>query len=109
MSEITFYLDENVSSALAVALRRRNIKVMTVVDADLRMAGDDAHMAYANEHRLVIVTQDDDFLALAAVEPDHRGVVYAPQGTSIGALVKGLTLIWSVCTAADMFGRVEYI
>ena len=109
MSQICFYLDENVPSAVAAALRRRNIRVVTVVDANLRMADDEMHMDYAHRHQHVLVTQDVDFLSLVADGRAHSGIVCAPQGTTIGSLVAGLVLIFHACTPSEMIGRVEFI
>jgi hypothetical protein len=109
MSQVRFYLDEHVASAVAAALRRRNIEVVTVVDAKLRTADDDTHLAYAHREGLVMFTQDEDLLALAAGGHAHCGIVYAPQGTHIGAIVDGLVLVWHVCTAEEMIGHIEFL
>ena len=57
----------------------------------------------------MIFAQDGDFLRLAASGVSHGGVVYAPQGTSIGPIVTGLLLIHSVLSAEDLVDRIEYI
>jgi hypothetical protein len=57
-----------------------------------------------------MVTQDRDFLRLAAeAKGDHLGIVYAPQGRSIGELVRLLDLLAQVSDVEEMRGRVEYI
>jgi hypothetical protein len=109
MSEIRFYLDENVPTAIALGVRRRGATVTTVVESGLRMARDEAHMDYAKRHGLVLVSQDDDMLTLAAADPSHCGVVFAHQKHSIGTVINGLILVWSVTPAEDMIGRVEFI
>ena len=58
---------------------------------------------------LHVFTQDDDFLALAAVSTAHAGIVYAPQGTLIGQLVRGLMLITEIYAAEEMVGRMEFV
>ena len=60
-----FHLDEHLPHAIAEGLRRRGIDVTTTVEAGLRGASDDVHLAYALEQRRVIVTNDPDFLVLA--------------------------------------------
>jgi predicted nuclease of predicted toxin-antitoxin system len=62
---IRFHLDEHVPHAIAEGLRRRGIDVTTTVEAGLRSATDDVHLAYAVEQRRVVVTNDPDFLVLA--------------------------------------------
>ena len=109
MSQICFYLDEHVPSAVAAALRRCNIRVVTVVDADLRTADDEIHLDYAYRHSLVLFTQDADFLSLVADGRAQSGIVYAPQWTTIGAMVTGLILLCHACAPSEMIGRVEFI
>jgi hypothetical protein len=61
-------------------------------------------------HDVVMVTQDRDVLRLAAeAEGDHPGVVYAPQGRSVGEMVRLLDLLAQMSTVEEMRGRVEYI
>jgi predicted nuclease of predicted toxin-antitoxin system len=44
---IRYHLDEHVPSAVADGLRRRGIEASTTVDAGLRSATDETHLAYA--------------------------------------------------------------
>ena len=46
---------------------------------------------------------------LAASGESHAGIVYAPQGTSIGTIVGGLLLIHNVLSAEELVDRIEYI
>lgn len=85
MARLRFHLDENVHSAVAAALRRRNLDVTTTVDAGLRQADDPAHIAFAIREQRVIFTQDADFLILASQGVDHCGIVYChPDRRTIG-------------------------
>ena len=54
-------------------------------------------------------TQDRDFLRIAASGIPHAGVVYAPQGAPVGAIIGGLLLIYNVLSAEEMTDSVEYI
>jgi len=56
-----------------------------------------------------LLTQDADFLRLAAAGTAHEGIVYAPQGRSIGEIVRGLMLIYQVLDAEDMVDNIEYL
>ena len=89
MSKPRFYMDEHVSRAVVRGLRQRGIDVQTVVEAQKLGASDDEHLAFALREGRVVFTQDDDFLRLAAAGAAHAGIVYAPQGTPIGAVVRG--------------------
>ena len=106
---IRFYFDEHVGRAIAKGLRRRSIDVLTLVEADMLGASDEEHLAFARSQGRVIVTHDDDFLRLAAEGIDHAGIVYAPQGRTVGTMVQGLTLIAQVLTPEEMHGHIEFI
>lgn len=110
MSEKTrFYTDEHVGKAVIKGLRQRGVDVLTVPEAGLLGASDEEHLNLAREERRVIFTQDDDFLALAAAGLHHAGIVYAPQGTSIGQIIRGLMLIHQVLEPEEMEDHVEFL
>ena len=108
MSDIRFYVDEHVPKAVVGGLRRRGIQVVRIPEVGRLGDSDESHLAFARDQGLVLFTQDDDFLQLAASR-DHAGIVYARQGTSIGDMVRGLVLIAGVLDAEDMAGQVEYL
>ena len=109
MSEIRFYADEHVATAIVTALRLGGADILTAAEAGLLGADDNEHLQFALSQRRVIFTQDADFLRLSAVGQSHAGIVYAHQLSKIGPLVRGLMLIHSVLAAEDMFGAVEYL
>jgi hypothetical protein len=39
----------------------------------------------------------------------HAGIVYAPQHTSVSALIQGLVLIHRVLDAEEMAGHIEFL
>ncbi|MEF8797028.1 MAG: DUF5615 family PIN-like protein, partial [Salinivenus sp.] len=78
-------------------------------EAEMLGASDEDHFSYAYEEGRVLVTYDDDFLRLAARAEKHAGVAFAPQGRSIGEMVRGLTLIAEEMEAEDMRGHVEFL
>lgn len=109
MARIRFYLDEQVARAVASALRRRGVDVLTVQDAGLLGAADEEHLSRALRERRVIFTQDTDFLRLHARGSKHAGIVYAAQGTGVRSIIQGLMLIHQVLQAAEMRGNVEFL
>ena len=109
MSSVRFYLDEHVGNAVANGLRQRGVDVVTVVDVGTTSQTDEAHIAFALNEGRAIFTQDGDFLRLAASGISHAGIIYAPQGTPIGMIVRGLLLIHNVLSARELAGRIEYI
>lgn len=108
MGQIRFYTDEHVSKAVIRALRRRNVNVLTVPEAGLLSAPDEDHVLRARQEGRVIITQDDDFLRLAA-KVDHTGIVYAAQGTPLRAIISGLLLVHQVLDAEEMRNHVEFL
>jgi hypothetical protein len=106
---IKFYTDEHVGKAVIKGLRQRGADVLTVPEAGMLGAEDKEHLARAHAEGRVLFTQDDDFLRLHAAGVEHSGIAYAPQGTSIGDIIRGLMLIHQVLDAEKMVGRVEYL
>lgn len=78
MASIRYYLDEHIAEAVAKGLRRRGVDVRTLTEAGMLGASDEEHFAFAREEERTIITQDDDFLRLAAQSSEHAGVVYLP-------------------------------
>jgi len=106
---VKFYLDEHVHPAVADALRRRGADVLTTQEAKMLAARDEEHLHLARTSGRVIFTQDDDFLRLHAAGVAHAGIVYAHQKTSVGHIIRGLTLIYQVVSADEMSGQVEFV
>ena len=106
---IRYYADEHVAGAVIRGLRQRGVDVLSVPEAGLLGASDEEHLERAAAEGRVLLTQDDDFLRLHAHGADHAGIAYAPQGTSIGKIVRGLMLIREILDPDDMKGHVEYL
>lgn len=107
---IRFHLDENVDPVIATALRQYGIDVTTTVSAGLRTSGDEAQLAFARREGRVLVTHDNDFLRLAAQDPDHSGIAYCHlEARSIGEVIRGLRLIYEVLLPEEMRGHVEFL
>jgi hypothetical protein len=108
--EIRYHLDESVPNAIANGLRLRSIDVTTTKDAGLLEAPDDEQLAYAHANHRVIVSFDDDFLALASQGAEHSGIAYCHQRErSIGQVVNGLVSLWRQRTCEDMVGQVHFL
>lgn len=109
MTTIRFYTDEHVARAVVKGLRERGVDVLTVTEAGLPGAADDAHLARAQRDGRVVVTHDVDFLRLHAAGVGHAGIVYATRELPIGDVIRGLMLIVRVLDAEDMIGHVEFL
>jgi hypothetical protein len=106
---IKFYTDEHIAKAVIRGLRQRGVDVLTVVDAGLRGATDQEHLARAKSEGRVIFTHDQDFLRLAATVPDHAGIVFAARQIPVGVAIAGLMLIHQVLEPSEMVGHVEFL
>ena len=102
-------MDEHIPKAVTAGLRRRGVDVLTAQEAGLHPAEDGQHLALAVSEGRVIFTQDADFLRLHATGHAHRGIVYVPQHTPIGNMLRGLMLIYDVLNPDDMIGHVEFL
>ena len=106
---VRFYTDEHVGRAIVNGLRQRGMDVLTAAEAGLLSSDDAEHVKRARDEARVVFTQDEDFLRLHASGIEHSGIAYAPQGTPIGEIIRGLTLIHGVLAADEMRGHVEYL
>lgn len=110
MSEIRYYLDENVNPVVAEQLRLWEIDTVSV--RDMEQLGDDdrSHLARATELGRVLVTHDQDFLRLATENTNHAGIVFAPQyGATIGGWLRQLRKLHQSTTAEAMAGQVRFV
>ncbi len=108
-NNIKFQTDEHIPSAVIIGLRRRGIDVLSTPQAELLGATDEDQLRFATQEQRVIVTQDDDFLALHAQGREHSGIVFVQLGTSIGHMVRGLHFIYQMMTIAIMHNHVEFL
>ena len=107
---IRFHLDENCDPRIAAGLRALGVDITTTADAGLLRAPDEHHLAFAVTDNRAIVTQDTDFLRLAAAGREHSGIVFYSQGSrSIGQVIRAVQLIWELLEPDEMRNRVEYL
>jgi predicted nuclease of predicted toxin-antitoxin system len=107
---IRYHLDEPVDPDVARALRKHGIDVTTTQEAGLRTRPDADQLAFAGRERRVLITQDADFLRIAARSTDHPGIAFYSQASrSLGSVIERLILIYEVLTAEEIAGRVEFL
>jgi predicted nuclease of predicted toxin-antitoxin system len=91
---IKFYTDTHIAKAVAVQLRNRGIDVIRCEEVGMAEAEDSDHLEYAAREGRVMITNDEDFLALAATcgeqGKSHAGIMHChAQGEiAIGIIVR---------------------
>lgn len=95
--------------AVVRGLRHRGVDVLTVSEAGLLGAMDEEHLERARAEGRVLFSQDEDFMRLHPTGVEHAGIAYAPQGATVGEIIRGLMLIYHVLESGDMTGHVEYL
>ncbi len=107
---IRFHLDENVDAAIADGLRRRGVDVTLPSDVGLVGANDAEHFAHALREQRVIVTHDEDFLAVAKGGVSHCGIAYCHiQSRSIGQILSSLLLLFDCLGPDEMRNHIEFL
>jgi hypothetical protein len=109
VTAVRFLLDEHVYGAVALGLRRRSIDVQTVHEAGRRGLSDESHVQWAQEHRCVIVTGDDDYLRIGSTTR-HAGIAYYVRDkTTIGSLIRALVDIAESDTLETIDNEVRFL
>lgn len=106
---IKFYTDEHIDLAVVFGLRLRGVDVVSAQEAMFLNTDDTIHFEFAQLQQRTVITQDSDFLRFHADGQRHCGIVYAPQHTSIGIMIRGIMLIYDILNASDMNNHVEFL
>ena len=107
------YADENVTNAVVQALRKRGMDVVTVSERRLQGAQDVSLLAEALSAERVLLTNDQDFLALAA-EAATRQARFAPifywpqQQRRVSELVSKIIQEASQASYSDACSRIFF-
>lgn len=109
-----FYVDEHVSGAITLSLRKRGVNVLTAQDDGFDGRPDEKILDRATNLDRLVVTHDDDYLAIAA-DRDARGIPYSgvvyliPHRVTIRIAVDDLELIAGAGGMDEFKNRVTYI
>lgn len=76
IERIKFHLDESVSNAIALGLRRRRIDVTTTPEVGLIGVSDREQIAFAISENRILITHDDDFIMVHRSGIIHAGITY---------------------------------
>ena len=107
-------MDENVHGALTEALIIRGVDVLRVQDDGLSGADDGTILERAHQLERVVITQDADFLTLAAgrqrLGAIFSGVIYARHlDGRLGRYVADLELLAKASDMDEMVNHLEYL
>ena len=111
---IKLYMDAHVRRAVTVALRLREVDVLTAQEDDTDRLPDPELLDQATRLGRVLFTQDHHLLREAAERQRQgrhfAGVIYAHQlRISIGRCIDDLELLAKVNKSEDFARRVEYL
>ena len=115
MPPVRFYIDENLHGPITEGLRRREVDILTVQeDGRTGLAPDDLVLDRAGELGRLMVTQDKDFLEIAARRwaqyLSFTGVIYAPKDRSRTVwYIEDLEMIAGAGTFEEYQNRVQYL
>lgn len=111
---IAYYCDQHVPVAVVRGLRLRGVDVITAFEDGNAALDDELLLQRATSLNRVLITQDEDFLAIASVwqasELEFAGVVYTHQlRIGVGRFIADLELIAKACEPAHMRNHVEHL
>lgn len=110
MSEISFYLDENVPTEVSRQLRSSGIDAVTARDLGQLGGSDRDHLRRATNMARMLCTHDQDFLRLAADGVAHAGIAFSPQNrVSIGGWVRELRALYTRLDAQQVENKVFFL
>jgi hypothetical protein len=107
-------MDVHVRRQITVALRLRDIEVLTAQEDGSDLLTDALLLDRAGELHRPLFSQDSDLLAEATARQragrHFAGVIYAPQlAITIGQAVRDLELIAKAYDLPDIVDRVEFL
>ncbi len=108
------YTDVHVPSAVTLGLRFRGIDVLTSQQDGTTGVSDQELILRSTALRRVLLTQDTDFLTIAAVyQQDGReffGVIFAKQlGIGLGQIIEDVDLLLNTAIEAELWNQVFHL
>ena len=109
MAQLSFLADEHVKRSYVHVLRANGFEVIAVAEGDATGLRDDIHLKRSSDERLVVLTNDDDFVRLAQEQP-HTGIVfYSEQNHDPSDFVAGIRRIDRFLSPGDMRNHIEWL
>jgi hypothetical protein len=112
VTDARYVVDEHVSKVIVFALRRVGVNVVTLAEVG-RLGRDDAEqLAWAHANGAVVITHDEDYVAIAYARSGHRGVGYCHQDKYRGRpgdLIRRMVQLHAELSAEDWANRVVFL
>jgi predicted nuclease of predicted toxin-antitoxin system len=113
---IALYTDEDITSHLAPALRRRGYTAQSAAEAHNLGATDEAQLKYATEQGMTILAYNaQDFVPLAQswyfAGREHAGIVISEQFSQrrFGELLRQVLRFLDIVTADEMYNQILFL
>lgn len=113
---VSLYTDEDVTSDLAPALRRRGYVAQSTVEAGNSEFSDEAQLTYATENGMAILTYNiQDFVPLAQTwflsGRKHCGIVLSEQFSQyqFGELLRRVLRLLNRWTADELHNQIVFL
>ena len=113
---IQIYTDEDVTSALVVALREQGFNAQSALEANMLEADDEAQLAYAASRGMSLMTRNErDFALLArrwaATGRNHGGIIITEpfNRSQFGELLRQTLSLLNALTADDVQNAFVYL
>jgi predicted nuclease of predicted toxin-antitoxin system len=109
---LRFYFDTHIARATADQLRVRGVEVIRCEEVAMAEASDEEHLAYATREGCIVVSQDEDFVALDArwhhSGRKHGGIMKVPEHLQGSAQISTVVRELLFYTEAEQNGAVIY-
>ena len=111
---LSYYMDHHLHGAITQGLRRRGIDCLTTEEDGTQRSADDLLLQRASDLGRIMVSQDDDLLAIAAdwigSALPFAGLVFGRQlGVTVGQAVNDLELIAHILSPEEMRSQILWI
>lgn len=110
---LAVYMDVHVPASVSEGLRRKRIDVRTAQDDSAGRMSDEDLLTRATAVGRVLLTQDTDFLEIAArwqrQGSAFSGILFAAQGTPIGRLIDDAELCLAGMSADEFRSRLVHL
>lgn len=104
-----FYTDEHVPVQISMALKMREIDIITSQQAGMLHKDDDTQLQFAIQSGRAIITYDSDFLKLAQEFGNHCGILFFTHRVDIGTAVKTIEEVYFTYTDLDLKNTILFL